>query len=186
MNDAIHDYRAFAHPLAQIKAVYDFTTCMSGFASDLWEYYFVDPAPDDRDVPTPVAVLTALQAVGLRFERSGPHDVEGFAYWDTAVYEGEALDVLLYGWAYQAVDALGVDSRIFWSGLRGTPELPGAELIFVPDHEAVVAPALGLLRDAERDLASVAQRLAIESSGLEGLRRTRPRTKKGGRREPRA
>ena len=169
---AIHDYRAFAHPLAQIKAVHEFLAFMSGCANGGWELSFTDDAPDEGDVPTPIQVLTALEAAGLRFERSST-DEDRLAFWDIRTHDDEPLDVLLFSWAYEAMDALALEPRLFWSGLHNS------NIIFVPDHEEIVPRALTLLHIAERERVSVWQRLENDSSRFERLRKT----KKPGRAE---
>jgi hypothetical protein len=142
VNDKIHGYRAFAHPLAQIRAANEFYEFSYAHVVDEWEDLYTDDVPDEEDVPVPEQVLAALHSVGLRFESTGLNDETDDGYWEHR-FGGGQLDLLLFGWAYQVMDALALEPRIFWNGLYGT------ELIFVPDHESVVAPALGLLVDLE-------------------------------------
>jgi hypothetical protein len=169
-NAKIHTYVAFAHPLAQIRAATELSEFSTAFVVDEWDGLYTDEADED-DVPTPRQVLTAMQQLGLRFESSGPDDPDEDSYWE---YEflGWDIDVLLYGWAYQLMDALALESRIFWHGLSGT------ELIFVPDYEGVVARAVGLLREAEDKSDSVVRRIAEEKKRLQGLyKKNKPRLK---------
>lgn len=171
VNDKIHHYRSFAHPLAQIRAASEFHGFSSAFVSDEWEALFTDAAPDEEDVPFPVQVLDALRQTGLRFEKFGLLDDDEDGYWDLE-FGGTELDVLLYGWAHQAMDALALESRVFWHGLYGT------ELIFVPDYEKVVDPALQLLLGVQHKILATGRREDEDQNRIKGLyRRQEPLSK---------
>lgn len=182
VNDKIHSYTAYAHPLAQIDAAetwYGFSTAM---VHDEWELFFEDEAPDEEDVPTHEMLIDALAHTGLRFESMGPEDEDDEGIWRSR-YHGSRLSILLYGWAFQVQDALGVDPRIFWHGLYGT------ELIFVPDYEKVVPKARELLKEVARNAAYVENREKQEEAFLSRVHRkheplvTRPANRGEGPRE---
>src|ERR1051325_6052069 len=162
VNDKIHGYTAYAHPVAQIDAAETWYLFSAAMVHDEWELFFEDEAPDDEDVPNPEMMIDALARTGLRFESIGPEDRDDEGAWRQ--YRGTRLDILLYGLAYQVQDALGVDPRIFWHGLYGT------ELIFVPDYEKVVPKARELLKEVACNAAYVEKREKQEEMYLNRVR----------------
>ena len=164
VNDKIHGYVAYAHPLAQIEAAETWHGFSTAMVVDEWELFFEDEAPDEEDVPTPEMIIDALAHTGLRFESMGPEDEDHEGFWREK-YRSTRMNILLYGWAYQVLDALGVDPRIFWHGLYGT------ELIFVPDYEKVVLKARDLLKEVARNAAYVEKRETQEEEYLSRVHR---------------
>ncbi|APR87937.1 hypothetical protein A7982_13286 [Minicystis rosea] len=133
-------YRALEHPLAQIEAAYEFYGYVDAFVKDEWEHLFVDDPPSEDDVDeavSPFEMLGTLMGLGLRFERIAREDEIDDGYWELK-YGGSELDVLIYDWAHQVMDAVNLDARAFEHGLFPT------NLIFIPDKASVVREAYEL------------------------------------------
>lgn len=159
----IEGFRNLAHPLAQIDAAFEFFGQIDAFVKDMWPEMFDDEPPDEDDVAEavhPTEFLATLAELGLRFEAEAPRGNDplddDFQYFRTK--DLSSVEVLLYGWAYQAMDAVELDSRAFFVGLTDS------DLFFVPDESGVAKKAWDLLMENAFLWEKVADRRAADDA----------------------
>jgi hypothetical protein len=157
----IQSYRTIDHPIAQILAANVFYSTVQAFVADEWDGIYVDEAPSEDDIEEsidPLAMLEALMRLGLRFEAESPPRKtdpldDDYAHFTGRRFGGGSVETLLYKWALEVMDEVGLDYRAMTNALENT------DLIFVPDESWTVKKAYELYLQGFKEAEDIEKRV---------------------------